>query len=50
MLASIANNPQLIGKLGSEEIPYLALSPDENTFAFIRGKYVREAFLIEGLK
>jgi Tol biopolymer transport system component/DNA-binding winged helix-turn-helix (wHTH) protein len=45
------NNPsQLIGNLGSDEIPYLALSPDENTFAFIRGKYMREAVLIEGLK
>jgi dipeptidyl aminopeptidase/acylaminoacyl peptidase len=50
-LQSLKNTPpQLIGNLGSDEIPYLALSPDENTFVFIRGKYTREAVLIEGLK
>jgi Tol biopolymer transport system component len=44
------NPPQLVGNLGNEEIAHFALSPDENTFAFIRGKYVHDAVLIEGLK
>ena len=51
-LQSLDNNnpPQLIGNLGSDEIPHFALSSDDNTFAFIRGKYIHDAVLIEGLK
>ena len=51
-LQSLDNNnpPQLVGNLGSDEIPHFALSPDDNTFAFIRGKYNHDAVLIEGLK
>jgi hypothetical protein len=40
----------LVGNLGNDEIPHFALSPDENTFAFVRGKYFHDAVLIEGLK
>lgn len=51
-LQSLDNNnpPQLVGNLGSDKILHFALSPDDNTFAFIRGKYIHEAVLIEGLK
>ena len=51
-LQSLDNNnpPQLVGNLGNDEIPHFALSPDENTFAFVRGKYIHDAVLIEGLK
>ena len=50
-LQSLDNDPpQLVGNLGSDRIPHFALSPDENTFAFIRGKYFHDAVLIEGLK
>ncbi len=51
-LQSLENNnpPQLVDNLGTDEIPYVALSPDDNTFAFIRGKWVHQAVLIEGLK
>jgi hypothetical protein len=36
--------------LGSDEIEDLAVSPDGRTFAFIRGKWIHDAILIEGLK
>jgi Tol biopolymer transport system component/DNA-binding winged helix-turn-helix (wHTH) protein len=51
-LQSLDNNnpPQLVGNLGSDRILHFALSPDDNTFAFIRGKYFHDAVLIEGLK
>ena len=51
-LQSLDNNnpPQLVGNLGSDEIPHFALSPDKNSFAFIRGRFFHEAVLIEGLK
>jgi Tol biopolymer transport system component len=50
-LQSLDNDtPQLVGNLGSDEIPYFAVSSDKNTFAFIRGKYLHDAVLIEGLK
>ena len=44
------NPPQLIANLGSDEVPYFELSPDDSTFAVIRGKWFHEAVLIEGLK
>jgi Tol biopolymer transport system component len=45
------NNPrQLVANLGNDDIPHVTLSPDDNTLAFIRGKYIHEAVLIEGLK
>ena len=44
------NPPHLIANLGNEEIAHFVLSPDDNTFAFIRGSWIHEAVLIEGLK
>jgi len=44
------NQPRLIADLGSEEIEDLAVSPDGNNFAFVRGKWIHDAVLIEGLK
>ena len=44
------NRPQLIANLGNDEISSFALSPDESTFAFIRGRWIHDAVLIEGLK
>jgi Tol biopolymer transport system component/DNA-binding winged helix-turn-helix (wHTH) protein len=44
------NPPQLIANLGNEEISGFALAPDENTIAFIRGRWIHDAVLIEGLK
>jgi WD40 repeat protein len=43
-------NPHLVGDLGNEEIAHFAVSPDGNSFAFIRGKWIHDAVLIEGLK
>lgn len=42
--------PRLIGDLGNEEIAHFAVSPDGTSFAFIRGKWIHDAVLIEGLK
>ncbi len=42
--------PRLMADLGNEEIGGLAVSPDGNTFAFTRGKWIHNAVLIEGLK
>ncbi len=42
--------PHLIGDLGSEEIGGLQAFPDESSFAFIRGKWIQDAVLMEGLK
>ena len=44
------NPPHLIANLGNDEIAGFALSPDDNSFAFIRGKWIHDAVLIEGLK
>lgn len=44
------NRPQLIANLGNDEISGFALSPDESTFAFIRGRWIHDVVLIEGLK
>ena len=35
--------------MGNEEISDFALSPDENTFAFIRGNWIHDSVLIEVL-
>ncbi len=43
-------NPHLVGDLGDEEIAHFAVSPDGTSFAFIRGRWIHEAVLIEGLK
>ncbi len=42
-------NPHLIGDLGNEEIAHFAVSPDGTSFAFIRGRWIHDAVLIEGL-
>jgi Tol biopolymer transport system component len=42
--------PQLIAELGDDEIGEFAISPDGGTFGFVRGKWVHDAVLIEGLK
>lgn len=44
-----SDKPRLIADLGNEEIADFALSPD-GSFAFIRGKWIHDAVLIEGLK
>ena len=43
-------NPHLVGELGDEEIPHLAVSPDGTSFAFVRGRWIQDAVLIEGFK
>jgi len=45
-----AENPQLIGDLGNEDIVQLAVAPDGLSFAVIRGRWIHEAVIIEGLK
>ena len=40
----------LIANLGPDEIESLALSPDGQTLAFTRGKWIHAAILIDGLK
>ncbi len=45
-----ANAPQQVANLGDDEIADLALSPLDGSLAFIRGKWIHEAVLIEGLK
>ena len=43
--------PVLIGDLGADdEVVHLAVSPDGTNVAFIRGRWVHDAVLIEGLK
>jgi Tol biopolymer transport system component len=42
--------PVLIGDLGDDEVAHLAMSPDGTSFAFIRGRWIHDAVLIEGLK
>ncbi|MGB7068024.1 MAG: winged helix-turn-helix domain-containing protein [Pyrinomonadaceae bacterium] len=42
--------PRLVGNLGADEIAGFALSPDGSNIAFIRGRWVLDAVLIEGLK
>ncbi|MEO8434283.1 MAG: winged helix-turn-helix domain-containing protein [Pyrinomonadaceae bacterium] len=42
--------PHLIADLGNEEIQDFALAPDGSSLAFIRGKWIHDAVLIEGLK
>jgi Tol biopolymer transport system component/DNA-binding winged helix-turn-helix (wHTH) protein len=44
------DSPRLIANMGNEEIGGFALSPDGNSLAFIRGKWIHDAVLIEGLK
>ena len=42
--------PDLIGDLGDGEIAHFAVSPDGTSIAFIRGRWIHDAVLIEGLK
>jgi Tol biopolymer transport system component len=44
------HNPRLIADLGNEEIEDFAESPDGSNLAFIRGRWMHDAVLIEGLK
>ncbi len=41
---------ELFANLGEEEIADISFSPDGKSFAFVRGKEFKDAFLIEGLK
>ncbi len=45
-----SNPPQQVANLGDDEIADLALSPADGSLAFIRGEFIHEAVLIEGLK
>ena len=49
---SLDNNgpPKLLADLGNEEVSAFVLAADDNTFALVRGKWLYEAVLIEGLK
>ena len=42
--------PRLIADLGGEEIKYLAISPTDNTYGFVRGKWTFDVALLSGLK
>jgi Tol biopolymer transport system component/DNA-binding winged helix-turn-helix (wHTH) protein len=42
--------PVLVGDLGDDEVAHLAVSPDGTRIGFIRGRWVHDAVLIEGLK
>lgn len=44
------SSPRLVADLGDEEIGDFALSPEGSYFGFIRGKWIHETVLIEGLK
>lgn len=43
-------NATLVGELGNDEIDHLSISPDGRSIAFIRGRWIHDAVLIEGLK
>lgn len=45
-----AEKPTLFADLGNEELTDFAFTPDGKSFAFIRGNWTHDAFLIEGLK
>ena len=45
-----ANAPHQVADLGNEEIADLALSSADGSLVFIRGRWIHEAVLIEGLK
>ena len=45
-----ARSSRHVANLGDDEISYFVLAPDDNTFAFIRGKWIYQAVLIEGLQ
>ena len=45
-----ARGPELVANLGNDEIADLALSPLDGSLGFIRGRWIHEAVLIEGLK
>jgi hypothetical protein len=40
----------MVADLGGEEIRYLAISPTDNTFGYIRGKWNYDVTLLRGLK
>jgi hypothetical protein len=42
--------PRLVEELGNDEIQDIARSPAGDSVAFIRGKWIHDAVLIEGLK
>ena len=44
------DKPHLVADMGEGEIRSLALAPDGKSFAFVRGNWIHDAFLIEGLK
>ena len=44
------DKPRLIADLGNEEIEDFAVSPEGSSFGFIRGKWIHDAVLIQGLK
>jgi WD40 repeat protein len=49
-LSLTGDPPRLITELDNDEIPDIAMSPDGKDLAFIRGKWIHDAVLIEGLK
>lgn len=42
--------PHLVRELGNEEVAHVAVSPDGTSIAFIRGRWIYDAMLIEGLR
>lgn len=44
------DQPVLAGDLGPEEFEDFTVSPDGKEIGFIRGKWIHDAVLIEGLK
>ena len=44
------SKPRLLGSLGNDQIGDLSLSPNGHTLAVVRGKWIHDAVLIEGLK
>ena len=44
------NAPQPVANLGDDEIAELALSPADGSLVFVRGRFLHQAVLIEGLK
>lgn len=43
-------SPRLVAEFGDEELGSVAFSPEGRYFGFIRGKWIHETVLIEGLK
>lgn len=44
------STPRFVADLGDQNINALALAPDNKTFVFVRGEWIYDAVLIDGLK